>query len=284
MNELRFYYLHAYGKVDCMDHYIKNCRIGYCCWKYWHTAKNHGLSMWVTVAWDIYREICEGRLRPEWKTTPVSFLDFRDKLSKQMILYRTEHRLYPNDDTARVAVRQNKEERSASLAAANHIKRISYQWKKRVSHLEKLNKGYTSTLGVSGDDFFHNVCTDNRKRLCFDVINLKDHVKGVVSHGSVKVAHACVVCGEACHNKCPLCDKFMHFCYNNRHPDRVPCFFHWHDPTFFGLAKDDCGSAKKPGIRPGCTRHQWQYPTQQEIDRHANEVAFMWLQDFQYPV
>lgn len=107
MNESRQLYLNTYGKVDKIDHYIKNCNMSsryelnvivvLCMyalfyyshsfswngrsWKYWHVPMNHGKALAVTTAYDMYLECAEGNLNSDWKVSkPVDFHRFREKL------------------------------------------------------------------------------------------------------------------------------------------------------------------------------------------------------------
>jgi len=132
MKDSRQLYLNTYGKVDKIDHYIKNCNMTYryeCCscrlwllltlltffssfnhrsWKYWHAPMNHGKALAVTTAYDMYLECCEGNLNGDWKVPkPVDFHQFREKLGMQMMQYDPRKRLYLGDDKFRVCTQQN---------------------------------------------------------------------------------------------------------------------------------------------------------------------------------
>ena len=65
MNSARNIYLQSYYRIDCMDHMIKNARIFYRSWKYWHSPMLHGKALVVVVAYDMYLEVAEGNLRGE---------------------------------------------------------------------------------------------------------------------------------------------------------------------------------------------------------------------------
>ena len=54
MNDMR--QLNLAGRIDMIDNLINKCQMYYCCWKYWHSAKNHGLSLAVVVAYGMYKE------------------------------------------------------------------------------------------------------------------------------------------------------------------------------------------------------------------------------------
>ena len=82
MNDARDLYLRSYYRIDCMDHLIKNAKIFYRSWKYWHAPMRHGKAMAIVVAYDMYLEVCEGKLDDDWKVEqPVDFWRFRELLS-----------------------------------------------------------------------------------------------------------------------------------------------------------------------------------------------------------
>jgi hypothetical protein len=57
MNDAGSLYLNTYGAVNSIDAQNTRCRIGYRCFKYWHSAKNHSVALEVVVvACDMYRE------------------------------------------------------------------------------------------------------------------------------------------------------------------------------------------------------------------------------------
>jgi len=62
MNHARRTYLSTYNGIDVLDHLIKNARLFYQTWKYWHAPKNHALAIVLAVAYDMYLEVAEGNL------------------------------------------------------------------------------------------------------------------------------------------------------------------------------------------------------------------------------
>ena len=92
-------YLGTYSQIDPIDHLIKNCRLKFRCWKYWHFPMFHITSLAILVAYDIYLEIYEGKLDGELKVNyPVDFWTFRDTLSVQMLEYDPRNCKYLGDD------------------------------------------------------------------------------------------------------------------------------------------------------------------------------------------
>jgi hypothetical protein len=104
MNHARRVYLSAYNGIDVLDHLIKNARLYYRTWKYWHAPKNHALviAIAITCAYDIYLECAEGNLKAEWKIEkPISSWEFQCKLGKQALTYLPRKCLYPGDANLR---------------------------------------------------------------------------------------------------------------------------------------------------------------------------------------
>ena len=78
---------------------IKNPRLFYRSWKYWHSPMLHGKALAVVVAYDMYLEVAEGNLRGEWKLDePMSFWRFHEKLAEGMLKYKPSARKYPGDE------------------------------------------------------------------------------------------------------------------------------------------------------------------------------------------
>jgi hypothetical protein len=114
VNDARQLYLATYGRINTIDNLIKKCQMYYCCWKYWHLAKNHGLSLVVVIAYGMYKECASEPLarvafgfEPEdpASTEILSFHDFRDQLSAQGMSYSPVRRQYPGDSTMRHVTR-----------------------------------------------------------------------------------------------------------------------------------------------------------------------------------
>eukprot|EP00957_Ditylum_brightwellii_P080302 6107668-Ditylum_brightwellii.AAC.1 len=67
MNEVQQFYLKTYGIIDTIEHYLKNTRLGYVYWKYWHSSMFHGTSLASLLSYDICKEVCEGKLDAAWR-------------------------------------------------------------------------------------------------------------------------------------------------------------------------------------------------------------------------
>jgi hypothetical protein len=121
MNDARQLYLATYGRIDTIDNMVKKCQMYYCCWKYWHSAKNHGLSLAVVVAYGMYKECASETLahaafgiNPD-EMDVLSFHDFRDRLSAQGLSYSPVHRRYPGDSAMRAVTRQTTAQQKKSI-------------------------------------------------------------------------------------------------------------------------------------------------------------------------
>ena len=109
MNDARQLYLNTYYVIDRIDHYIKNCHMGYHCRKYWHSPKIHGKALAVVIAYDIYLEVAKGNVLPVCKLEEyMMFWEFRERLSEQMCGYRPLKKLYMGDENMQVCVQQHK--------------------------------------------------------------------------------------------------------------------------------------------------------------------------------
>ena len=106
MNAGRALYLGTYSRIDSIDHLIKNCRLKYRSWKYWHSPMLHAMGLAIIIAYDMYLELSEGKLASEWKTLPCDLWTFCNKLSKQMLQYDPLRREYWGDAGTRVCTAQ----------------------------------------------------------------------------------------------------------------------------------------------------------------------------------
>ena len=57
MNAGRVLYLGTYSRIDSIDHLIKNCRLKYRIWKYWHSPMLHAMGLAIVIAYDMYLEL-----------------------------------------------------------------------------------------------------------------------------------------------------------------------------------------------------------------------------------
>ena len=72
----------------------------------------HAKKIAIATSYAMYKEACEGNLDPDWKIeNPVSFWEWRDKLSKQMLQYDPADQLYPKDEIFRAVTSLPKKKR-----------------------------------------------------------------------------------------------------------------------------------------------------------------------------
>jgi len=263
MNESRQLYLKTYGKVDTMDHLIKNCNVSYRTWKHWHAPMLHAKAMAAVIAYDMYKECAEGNLRAgEWKIEkPVSFHCFRERLALQMIHYRPQKRAYPGDEHFRVSTQQHKKRRlMSSLSSGSHS-------------VQSRSSSPANTCPLSRADFSRE--NDVTSRLCGDLTPLYNHLEACVPipNGGSKI---CVLCGEKCYWVCMECKgpdgKRGVAMHKNPKKEgtqlgaKVTCFYHHHNTAFFGLAKND---HRLLGVQ---RKKDWSFPTKEKMSKHRSAV------------
>ena len=247
MNSARELYLGTYSCIDSINHLIKNCRLKYHCWKYWHSPMLHATALAIVIAYDMYLEVAEGKLDSDWKLTyPVDFWTFRDVLSIQMLEYNPKNRNYPGDDWMRVCTKQNKAQRvgkkkgrrdegndvdddidvdsniplSAIKKARGRPSAASKQKQKEQQELKRAKHGRGAN-----------------SRLCGNLSRLDKHIKSVET--ALKHPKACKVCGGDAYSMCNICGVPLHFIpTKGKHAGKM-CFFDYHDDAFFGLARED---------------------------------------------
>lgn len=221
MNQARRLYLSTYGNIDVLDHHIKNNNIFYLSWKYWHSPKNHALALAEAIAYDIYLEVCEGNLDPEWKVEkPVSSWEFRNRLSIQQLKYDPKEMKYPGDEQFR---------------ANTSLPRM--QRKERPDRQGNITRTQLAPL-IAGDS----------SRGCGDLDKLCHHVDSIVS---LPKGRACTWCGEKAYHACGICrgndGKPIAVHVTRRKSDKTldPCFFNFHNDNCIGLSKDDSQKLKR---------------------------------------
>ncbi len=94
-------YLRHYYGIDNLDHLIRNTSNRYITWKYWHAPYLDAKSMGIIAAHDMYNECCNGLLDALWaipKKKRMGFMEFRIKLSEQMLKYDPQDNPHAGDD------------------------------------------------------------------------------------------------------------------------------------------------------------------------------------------
>ena len=70
MNSARELYRGTYSRINSIDHLIKNCRLKFPSWKYWHLPMLHAMLLVIAIAYDIYLEVAEGSLSIQLTSGP----------------------------------------------------------------------------------------------------------------------------------------------------------------------------------------------------------------------
>ena len=82
------------------------------------------------MAYSLYLQCAKGTVDPEWKVTPVSGPRFCQKMSLQMVQYKSSNLHYPGDEKMRNTTQMKKRKQGAIkvgvIKCDDHIKRVSY--------------------------------------------------------------------------------------------------------------------------------------------------------------
>ena len=206
-------------------------------WKYWHSAMNHGKKLAITTAYDIYLELAEGTIDPQWRIPkPVDFHRFREKLAIQMLKYSPANRQYAGDDKHRASTKLP---------------------------MKRRNRPSTSNSSSSSSSLATTIQEHQPNRLCGDLSLLHTHVNSMWSHP--KNSQLCKVCGTPTHQHCALCDNAPLHYYATPDGFPAPCFFLYHDTGFSGLARSDCKMIGTPV-------KEWRKQNNAGIKRHRKRV------------
>jgi hypothetical protein len=247
MNEARELYLRTYGAVDRIDHLIKNCKMTYRSWKYWHSAMIHGKRLAVTVAYDMYLECAEGMLEQDWKVRrPVDFHRFREKLAIQMLQYSPKNNIYPGDDKFRVSTQvPKKKRRRTSISVATD--------QAAVESIELRGNGLIGREALEGA----------QGHLCGFLDDLLLHEQSVEQFPN-RGHQVCACCGKPTYTRCMKCPGNPAFHLTKPKGRINSCFIHYHNTSSFGLWRSDYRYT-------GQTRSlsSWQYPDAVDLDQHS---------------
>ena len=251
MNEARQLYLKSYFRVDNLDAALQKCNMYYRSWKYWHMAMLHAKKIAIATSYAMYKEACEGNLNPDWKIeNPVSFWEWRDKLSKQMLQYDPADQLYPGDELFRAVTSLPKKKRKSS---SNGPGRPSKKSKEK------------SPVFVDKVDLCVEIEKDEKdRRLCGDLTCFSSHV---LSTRKMKNGGICAWCGIRSFTKCEKCGKYLHFFPQRGKVDhKVNCFANFHDDSKFGLSRVD-----QPLL--GKKKADWKDPSGSKQKRNRKHIS-----------
>ena len=240
MNHGRRIYLSLYNGIDVLDHLLKNARLFYISWKYWHAPMNHALAIAIAVAYDIYIEVTLGNLDPEWKADPVSSWEFHKTLALQAISYSPLNNEYPGDDKLRVVTKLPRRKRRKAGDSGDKVSSV------------QLRKEILPT----------------RSRGCGDLDKLCRHMNSIekISGGRV-----CSWCGVRTYHVCTLCKGAdgkgvpLHFKKKGAQEPTM-CFWDYHNDSCIGLGKEDQVRLLKK------LKKDWEEPTERERKSNKKHI------------
>ena len=216
-NLARYLYLKTYSRIDSIDHLIKNCKLHYRTWKYWHAPVNHAKALATVTAYDIYLELCEGKLNSDWLVKdPVDFFTFRDQLSKQMCQYDPKNQRYAGDEKMRVVSQLNVTMR---------------QKRKDIDDITTRTDGDYYISFVQYEEIIRK-----KHRVCRDLHSYSKHIHSLTRHSSPA---KCVVCGIKAYQKCAICGVALHNDDSKGAAKGKHCALEWHDESYLGLCFED---------------------------------------------
>ena len=188
MNKARQMYLNMHLKIDFIDYIIHNAKTNYRTCKYWNSPINHVKALDVVVSYDMYIEYAEVKFNESCHIRePMTFWEFREKLSKKIIAYKPNIRFYWGDYNMRVYVAQ-----------------ISKQQKRG---RKKTENYYNNT--IASNTFKGVRHTRHRTgRLCGDMEIFQKHVLSRVNLNNPKPFE---VCGIYSYTICGLCKATIHY-------------------------------------------------------------------------
>ena len=115
-------------------------------WRWWHAPTRHAKAIAMSMAYSLYLQCAKGTVDPEWKITPVSGPRFCQKMSLQMVQYKSSNLHYPGDEKMRNTTQMKKRKRGtikvSVIKCDNHIKRVSY-----LQYLDKKKQEEPKKLG-----------------------------------------------------------------------------------------------------------------------------------------
>ena len=217
MNFGREMYLKTYSAVDKIDQMLLLWNIRYRSWKWWHAPTRHGKAIAMSMAYSLYLQCAEGGVDPDWKVKPVSGPQFRQKMSLQMVQYKSSNQNYPGDEKMRTTTIKPKRIRlsadeMALVDCSDNTKRVSYS-----QYLDVKQPRGKKTRMCSGDLHL-----------------LKQHINSMTKVG----AGACQWCGKRTFMRCELCKKRV--CLKSGvSATSLSCCLDFHDDTKYGLGMMD---------------------------------------------
>ena len=130
MNEARETYLKTYSTVDKINQMLLGWEVKYRSWRWWNEPTRLAKAIAMCMAYNLYLHCAEGTVDPDWKVVPVSGPKFCQRMSLQMVQYRSSNMQYPGDSRMRKVTQMKKRKRGMDgnvlVECDDHIKSVSY--------------------------------------------------------------------------------------------------------------------------------------------------------------
>jgi hypothetical protein len=229
----------------------------------------HAKAMAVVVAYDMYQEVCEGGLDSTWKVEkPMDFFEFRERLSQQLLEYNPRLCRYPGDKNMRKVTQQRKEGRATDTATPSNAPRRRGRPPAAVS---PPTVGPTRVTMAMISDASKVSPSGQQPRLCGDLDMLTIHANSI--EVGRKHAKKCAVCGMDAYAECKICGVALHPPNGTRGASAgKPCFYEYHNTSFFGLAKSDYALTGKRKV-------DWKEPTDAQKRNHSSFIKNLKAQE-----
>jgi hypothetical protein len=239
MNQAREHYLSTYNTVDSIDHWVRNLHLKLQSWKYWHAPMIHAMALGVVTAYDMYLEVCEGKLAGfTMVKKPMSLKDFQTKLGVSLTSYHPKNKVLKGDEK----LRQYTQVAKLKWAPDTPRKRSHDDIVSQEAYLRELKRQPKG----------------KKARFCPDFNCLIHHMNYQQKLPNPK---NCAVCNKPCYTACGLCHGSdrkalpLHFPNNRSKSSDGNCVVMYHDKYYFGLC------AKDLPVR-GWAKKDWKAPTQ----------------------
>jgi hypothetical protein len=127
MNEAHETYLKNYCAVDKIYQMLLGWDLSYRLWKWQRAATRHAHAIAMTMAYYLYIQCSEDGVYPECEVTSVSGPRFWQRMSLQIVQYKSSNLQYPGDEKMGKATQMNKYKQGSSeiglVECEDHIKR-----------------------------------------------------------------------------------------------------------------------------------------------------------------
>jgi hypothetical protein len=101
MNEAQETYLKNYSVVDKIDQMLLGWNLTNRSTRWWYAPTRHAKAILMSMAYSFYLQCSIDTVDPEWMVTPVSGPRFWQRMSLQMVQYKSSNLQYPGDEKMR---------------------------------------------------------------------------------------------------------------------------------------------------------------------------------------